>query len=50
MVASIERRRSVSLTPAFWVASHHSPSEIAIVTSSLVRARRPSERRFTIFV
>jgi hypothetical protein len=50
MLASTERSRSVSLTPAFCVASHHRPSEMAIVTSSLVRARRPSERRLTIFV
>ena len=31
-------------------AMHHSPSEIAIVTTSFVRARRPSERRLTSFV
>jgi hypothetical protein len=36
--------------PAFWVAIHHSPTEIAIVTISFVRARSPSERRLTIFV
>ena len=35
---------------AFCVAIHHSPSEMAIVTTSLVRARSPSERRLTIFV
>ena len=34
-------------SPAFWVATHHSPSEMAIVTASLVRARSPSERRRT---
>ena len=45
-----ERRRSVSARPAFSVAIHHSPTEIAIVTPSFVRARRPSERRLTIFV
>ncbi len=35
---------------ALWVATHHSPSEMAIVTASLVRARSPSERRLTILV
>ena len=35
---------------AFCVATHHSPSEMATVTTSLVRARSPSERRLTIFV
>ena len=45
--AQLDRRRR---GPAFWVATHHSPSEIATVTTSLVRARSPSERRLTIFV
>ncbi len=36
--------------PASCVATHHSATEIATVNSSLVRARRPSERRLTIFV
>jgi hypothetical protein len=49
-VASIERRRSVSLRPAFSVAIHHRPSDTAIVTPSLVRARSPSDLRLTIFV
>ncbi len=49
-MASTKRRLIVSLTPAFLVATHHSPREIAIVTTSLVRARNPSERRLTIFV
>ena len=40
-MASTKRRRSVSGRPAFWVATHHSPTEIAIVTTSFVRARRP---------
>ena len=30
--------------------THHSPTEIATVTASLVRARSPSDRRLTIFV
>ena len=44
------RSRTVVLMCAFWVATHHRPIEIAIVTQSLVRARSPSERRRTIFV
>ena len=50
MLTSTNRRLIVSGTWAFWVATHHRPSEIAIVTASFVRARRPSERRLTIFV
>ena len=49
-MASMKRRRMSELTPAFCVATHHSPTEIAIVTTSLVRARSPSERRLAIFV
>ncbi len=49
-MASIERRRSVADTPACFVAMYHRPSEMAIVTTSFVRARSPSERRRTIFV
>ncbi len=49
-MTSSERRRNVSARPASWVAIHHSPIEIAIVTPSFVRARRPSDRRLTIFV
>ena len=44
------RSRSSLDRPAASVATHHSPSEIAMVTISLVRARSPSERRLTIFV
>ena len=36
----MKRRLIVSFTCAFCVATHHSPSEIAIVIASLVRARR----------
>ena len=50
MLASTNRTLIVSDTPAFLVATHHRPSEIAIVTTSFVRARSPSERRLTIFV
>ena len=48
------RRRSaagrVDGDARLWRATHHSPTEIAIVTTSFVRARSPSERRLTIFV
>jgi hypothetical protein len=50
MLTSAGRSRTEVLIPAFWVATHHSPIEIAIVTPSLVRARSPSDRRRTIFV
>ena len=42
-----QRRRQMRLVLR---RSYHSPSEIAIVTLSLVRARSPSERRLTSFM
>ena len=46
----MSRKRSVSARFASRVAMYQSPIEIAIVTPSFVRARRPSDRRRMIFV
>ena len=48
--ASTNRSCMVGPMLAFCVAIHHSPTEMAIVTTSFVRARRPSDRRLTILV
>ncbi len=47
---STKRSDSVVDWCAFCVATHQRPIEMAIVTTSLVRALSPSERRLTIFV